>query len=438
MNKILRKIKYIFALTLIAGFTFCSSEQNTYLQVIEQQYTLFSTTEEVSVISVTSEKEWDYSSHSKNWIVIGEKTDNTLSFTVLENESSSAREGIISISSEGVTVDVKVTQLGTSVSMRNFPLEYGSGQASPDGNYIVFGKTTETGILIARYHAPTDKISTIEMADINEGNYYPAISNDGNIAVNGILISTDGTQKEISIPSGHTRARIGAFAADGSAVGYVSENKSGGNYIPVKWDANGNPKIMPLPTDSYHEGGEVSTGAFARGCSDDGSIIYGGDQVNDRYAILWTENGTKAEYIGQNNVSSNNEHYRIDATNMTISANGNYLSIYRYCAIPRIYAPAIYNVTTKEISHAGNVINSTGGTATNAGELIYFTPAMGPTTSHVRLVNGSIIPIADWFYANYGFNVYGDKIVEHVADNGNILGRTNVGGYYTSFVIVKR
>lgn len=120
-----------------------------------------------------------------------------------------------------------------------------------------------------------------------------AVSDDGQvIAINlgssgGGTLLLKGDERITPEVAGHSGARVEAVSADGSVwVGYA-QNTTTRAYAPIKW-TNGTPEILPSP-ELNMRGTELRNGAMARGCSADGSVVYGSEW--DSQGLLYWKNG---------------------------------------------------------------------------------------------------------------------------------------------------
>lgn len=70
----------------------------------------------------------------------------------------------------------------------------------------------------------------------------------------------------------------------------------GGMYRPLKWTDGGTPEVLPVPELNFRNEPYVS-GVMARGCSADGSVIYGSTWDNLDYGMLYWKDG-KVDWVG--------------------------------------------------------------------------------------------------------------------------------------------
>ncbi len=435
MNNILSKIRFAFLLLITLGLLSCKTTTiNHYFTVTNLHYTIPASGEGEYTIAIESEYEWKSSASDFEWIVEGKKTENSLEFTVHPNNTTETREGIISITSADFTQEVIIIQYGNKLIYKSLPLELGGGSFSPDGNYIAFASETVNGIIPSVYDIRTEEHVYYKEYAVDGQGLPITVSNSGDIFFNGQMIKVDGSIVDVKLPEDTKDPRVTCFANDGSFVGYVTDASAafGAPALPVKWNADGSSTILPLPTDPYHENGKVPTTAYVRGCSDDGSVIYGSDTHNSRYAIVWTKGGAEVAYIGQEYVSSTSEQFRIDAGGFEISPNGKYIAT--SLSSGRDRTPAIYNVDTKEVKLCTS-FNATSTTASDNGELFFTTPTTGPNEGFVMNADNTTENLAEWFYANLGLKIQGNDIVMHITANGNILGYKEVGGKYSTWYV---
>ena len=92
---------------------------------------------------------------------------------------------------------------------------------------------------------------------------------------------------------------VQSISADGRIwVGFGMDDvlAFGGMYRPLKWTDGGTPEVLPVPELNFRNEPYVA-GVMARGCSADGSVIYGSTWDNLDFGMLYWKDG-KVDWAG--------------------------------------------------------------------------------------------------------------------------------------------
>ena len=92
---------------------------------------------------------------------------------------------------------------------------------------------------------------------------------------------------------------VQSISADGRIwVGFGMDDvlAFGGMYRPLKWTDGGTPEVLPVPELNFRNEPYVA-GVMARGCSADGSVIYGSTWDNLDFGMLYWKDG-KVDWVG--------------------------------------------------------------------------------------------------------------------------------------------
>lgn len=438
-------IKLLGAVLLFVALASCTKETRTdYLYIDCTQY-MFSSEEDSISIYVNSSLEWE-PQVSEDWIRVDKISDDSLRIFVLENTAKEERSGKVSIVSGYGSSEFVAYQQGDAYTGKFVNLAtYWYGSISKNGKYIVTMKKDDNSelfpILIntytgeeTQYLEHTSKYSGV-CAVSNDGDMFLQSSKDG---MSTEILKKDGTIVEISsIPEGYFSCpRITDLSSDGTVwVGYL-QNQSTRAYDPVKW-INGEPEILERP-DVCIYGTPSYAGAMARGCSEDGSVIYGSDWSWMQHPLVYWKNG-EMFYPGyeQSETKIIDQGFgdeeavcamTMDASSTNISPDGRYITSSYNDYIdnkPYDYVAVIDTETGEQILMDMNdtgLGSATGLSATNDGLIFGATPAGGVSAGYVFNVNDfSTVPIDDWFETNCGMNVSSDKMVLYVSGDKNIF-----------------
>lgn len=277
-----------------------------------------------------------------------------------------------------------------------------------------------------------------------------AISDDGKVlAINigsssGTLILKDGEQITPEV-EGYRGARVEALSTDGSVwVGYA-QNTTTRAYAPIKW-VNGTPEILPVPELSMH-GAALRNGAMARGCSADGSVVYGSEW--DTQGLVYWKNG-QLFYPAQESSETKKIlmstmfgtlmevevpcYIKMTAEPYCMSPNGRYIGAgftdYKSngdeAAASELVYPALIDTETGEIhimKFASVTKSAKGMTADNDGYCYGNSTDTGEALGWVYDYRGpSMTPVNEWMQSHYGVVVDQNRYILNVSSDGNIVG----------------
>ena len=277
-----------------------------------------------------------------------------------------------------------------------------------------------------------------------------AVSDDGQvIAINigsaGGTLLIRGEEHITPEVEGHRNARVEAVSSDGSVwVGYA-QNTDTRAYAPIKW-VNGTPEVLSVP-ELNMRGTALRNGAMARGCSADGSVVYGSEW--DSQGLIYWKNG-QLYYPAQESseiktilISSmltgglmEGEvacYIRMTAEPYCISPNGRYIGscFYDYksngddAPATQIVYPALVDTETGE-SHIMKFESVTafakGMTADNDGYCYGNSTDSGDALGWVYDYRGpSMTPMNEWVRNHYGVLIDQNRYIINVSEDGNII-----------------
>lgn len=441
-------INKAIAAFLLAISTFAVSCQkddskNEYLQLETGSYTFDNKGNSRYGIAVYSNAEWE-AKPDADWIRIIERVDDSLFVTVTENENNDMRSGKITFTAGTASADFIVEQLGKSFRGKFIDFANITGRMAFSRNGKYAAGMRRIGLESSRYNPIIFNLETGEekvLDEVNKYGMFQFVSNDATVMCMGLseAATTDlyinGELTVLSLPDGYRAPRYQDMSADCNIiVGYCLDNQ--GKYAPVKW-VNGEPIILEYPEKDLW-GEKNPSGAMARGCSDDGSIIYGSDWSHgSNGTIVWTEEGMT--YIGAapgyNEVYDDGEHAVCTgiikyAEFNSISKNGRYLAA-SYKDENLVCHPCLIDLETMEITDYRD-IDGLGYTANNNGVLFTGSPSYGGCTeAYISNDNGSaLIPASDWFKEKYGIAISNDRFVE-IAGDGFFAGYRGMRSYLT-------
>lgn len=429
---------YIAVAMGLAAVASCQKEEAAkYLQLETGSYTFDYRGNERLGIVVHSNCEWEAKT-AEDWIGIIERVEDTLFVTVKENADQNSRSGKVTFSaSDAISTDFIIDQLGTSFRGKFYDFSEFTGDVvvSRNGKYAAGLK--RIGIESARYNPVIIDLETgtrTELAEVNDWNQVRFISNDGNIICLNLnegatynIFPVDYENKSIgdeivlALPDGYVTAKGVDISADGNIiVGYCYDKRNGNRLTPAKW-VNLEPVILEQNETNIF-GSDNGIGGMARGCNDDGSVIYGSDW-GSYGTTLWVDEALT--YVGAlpgyNEVTEESGRKRCSgiiktAEYQSISPDGKYLAA-TYRNLDQAQFPCMVNTETFEVTVMN--IDGLGITCSNNGILFAGNPSIGGCTKGYATEegNGSPVSISEWFKSEYGVDVMDDRMILQVTDN---------------------
>ena len=238
---------------------------------------------------------------------------------------------------------------------------------------------------------------------------------------------------------------ISQVASDESGVwvGWCSGGST--TYSPVKW-TDGVPEILPLPETTYR-GAAWNAGAMARGCSLDGTVIYGTAWEGFDSGLIWwdregtprwvgdkvrklkpvkiydTATGTYTDYTLVDGIVGSSDTYYISPSGKWIA--GTYRTeelAENETDIVSTSCPAFYDTETDEVHIFPEYEGAVGMTVTDEGLGVIGMAGAYGIISHTVMVN---IPTAteagtstDWIYDTYGIIIPDNSLLEYISPDG--------------------
>ncbi len=241
---------------------------------------------------------------------------------------------------------------------------------------------------------------------------------------------------------------VQSISADGRTwVGWGLDDvlALGGMYRPLKWTDGGTPEVLPVPELNYRNQPYVS-GVMARGCSADGSVIYGSTWDNLDNGMLYWKDG-KVDWVGrdvrdvrtvqiENSMGELIDEVIVNGMTVTaeltnISPNGKWIGgTYRTedYPSPRNYVqaryPAFFNTETGKTTVVKDFGEGFGGHVTDDGLGIILPGTFLPTSGIVYDIENqvSLGSVAEWILDNYGMVIPMCYITYMTPDKSCLLG----------------
>lgn len=426
----------------------CTEEQTSAADSITLSVNSFTFASEGETFNLEIEafshsgEDWTFDGGAE-WLT-AERSDSGLVLTAAPNETDEMREATLSFICGEAETSLSLSQLG-----KRFP---GSFVDMSAGEYGYQTKFSTNGKYCAAYALETPSPNSAQIfipivinTETGEETRYEgsseysairAISDDGRmlsltVGSVGCALLIDGQAVDIPTPSGYQNPVISGFSEDGSVmVGYVREI-SGYAYHPVSW-VNMTPIVLDIPETNMN-GEDLFNGAMARGCSADGSIVYGSEWDTQGF-IYWDEKGM--HFAGKESSTTRPISYMgmtIDmpayfmktAENYSISQNGRYVAgVFNdwtpngdgtYMASSLTY-PAVYDIQEDSLivfedysGHSAMFADNEGRVFGGAGGIGYVYSESGATT------------VDEWMASEYGLIVDNSRYILNISEDGRTV-----------------
>lgn len=439
--------KYIFALILSLSALACTKTiEQDQIYLSHSSFT-FKAIGESLEIGVDANVEWDIV-NDLDWITVGEKTDTSIVITAEANEVDQSRDGVIRFVAGNAQKLLSVSQLNKSFSGKFEDIStLARVNFSKNGRYyggfrIEYLSDGNTSV----YYPTIVDCYTGEVKKYESGQGYNeirALSDDGKIFVitldsGGTIVYNNGSKTTLEM-SGYTWINVEAMSTDGSVMVGYAQNSETRSYVPVRW-TNMQPEILEVPEVNAF-GDQLWNGVMARGCSEDGSVVYGSEW--DAEGLIYWRDG-KMYYPGKDYSEKKKvileswwgieEVYCIitkTAEPYSISPNGKYIAASYNDYKPNGDQPATilnYAVVIDTETNEAHFIKSdevqqlTGLSVDNDGICYGGSPAAGVSEGYVMdYKTSSVTPISDWMLNRYGVVVDMDRLILGVSSDNNIM-----------------
>lgn len=423
-----RKISYILiaAMALVAAVS-CNTETRieNYLNLSVMSYMFQSNGgDSIDVEVMTNMPEWEVDSEC-DFVTVEKVGDNIARIKALPNTAAENRMGTVVFSSEGIVTTMSIGQLSASFKgvFNVLPLT-ARGAMSRNGHWYVYVDVTlnDDGDWEAhgyRINLKTNEKESLELPVI-EGNYVDgvtAVSDDGQSIIfekGGNYMSefvVNGEVVKPTVPDGFSKIWLTNMNADGTVLVGSCNRGSATRWEPFKW-INGEPiALETVVTDGFGRYPN-DVDVYPRGCSDDGSIVYGSEWQT--FGLLYWKD-TKLYNIGIDNAEIISDDkgmryisiMRCQASYWNISPNGKYIATsYR-----KFDSPGAYNDYPVRVDTEMGIYEYVEGSPTCSAQVVTDDGLMfGAEVPYIAtmgmvfdLENGTSMKMSDWMMEKYGF-----------------------------------
>lgn len=450
----MKSIKYILAtLVALAAVSCTETIVNDQIYLSLSSYTFSPEADSIN-IEINSNCDWSIDK-TPEWISVERISETEAKIKAFENGTGSYREETITFMAGEASKDILISQTPKTYSGKFISV---SGIVQPVfsiGNKFCAGYINEKNEQGREVTSPVvmncltgEKVTYEGTRDYLE---VRAVSNDGRIVAihckYGVAtVIVDGEPRQMTMPSEYFGSEVESISADGRIMVGYTYHMSSKKYVPVKW-TDFEPEFLESPKTDLT--GKPSTyGCMARGCSADGSVIYG-SEWNTQGIVYWKdgkmffpsndysfEKDVVIDYQGELIKGKIVCAARKYAEQTAISSNGRYIGatfndyIYNGDDVPSTpyNYPAIIDTETNEMHFIKNeAFTDLGGiSANNDGLCFAATPSGGVEKGYVADFNtGAVTPITDYMKSTYGIEVSMDRIITRSSGDGN-----TVSGYW--------
>lgn len=454
----MKKLHFITLAAAAALTAACSSTETVYeyVRLSDAACTFLASDNTQKSIEVTASGAWQADAGA-SWLTV-ERQDDYLLLAAADNDSGMERVTEIVITSGSATAGIKVIQMAPESSMYRYRIlktfDMGA-KMSKNGRYVggnikallpdetwenyptIIDLETDEWIQLGPFpnslfnlelpFAISDE-GTIFFLDANTnacvgfnlaGDYFlPANAKDFNLLPSVQSISADG------------RIWVGFGMDDVLAFG--------GMYRPLKWTDGGTPEVLPVPELNFRNEPYVA-GVMARGCSADGSVIYGSTWDNLDCGMLYWKDGkvdwagsdvrrihTEINRYGEEEICVDAMRCMADLTQ--ISPNGKWIAgAYRYEIMEdgnyhiETY-PAVFNTETGKTVIIKDYGERVVSHITNDGIVCIANSSYLPNNGFMYDVNTqtNLGSVQEWILSTYGI-IAPMGYIRHVSPDGQYL-----------------
>ena len=478
----MKKLHFITLAAAAALTAACSSTETVYeyVRLSDAACTFLASDNTQKSIEVTASGAWQADAGA-SWLTV-ERQDDYLLLAAADNDSGMERVTEIVITSGSATAGIKVIQMAPESTIYRYRVlkTFDMGAVMSKNGRYVGGNIKELLPDETWENYPT--IIDLETDEWIQLGPYPnslfnielpfAISDEGTIffldantsACVGFNLAGDyflpaNAEGHELLPS------VQSISADGRIwVGWGLDDvlAFGGMYRPLKWTDGGTPEVLPVPELNFRNEPYVS-GVMARGCSADGSVIYGSTWDNLDYGMLYWKDG-KVDWVGsdvrevrtvqiENGIGEMIDYNIVNGMICTaeltnISPNGRWIAgTYRTedYPSPRNYVqaryPAFFNTETGTTTIVKDFGEGSAAHVTDDGLVIILVGTFLPSSGIVYDIEHqvSLGSVEEWVSDNYGIVIPTGYITYITPDRsrlmGNVLESTAVGTRVVSWYV---
>lgn len=437
----------LFALIVLVSAACSKIEEADQIYISYSSYT-FGCEPGNLVLDINSNAAWDVSCDA-DWIELGGKSDDKLEISVTENATSSVRHASLTFTAGTAVKSVSISQLYKTFSGTFADIdELFTPVFSRNGKFYAT-VTIVQGDDGSELKAPLVVNCETGERQVLEGlpgyTSVRAVSDDGSIVayssgLGGDVLYVDGEAVDVPVPGCQYYA-VHAISSDNRIMAGYAYNAQERSFKPVRW-IDRVPEILLVPEKDLAD--YPVKNAMARGCSADGSVIYGSDW--NTYGLMYWKDGEvhypakdlmQIKTINYDNYGTIVEMPAVSyifqyAESHKISANGRYIAagVLDYLTespdrpSEQIRYPVVLDTETGEAHYLqfDGMYDHIGLTADNDGVCYAAAGHDNYMTGFVFDFNSSrAYTISEWMSSRYGISVDDNRMVVNVSDDGNVI-----------------
>ena len=449
------------AVILLAGCT--QDPKNEYVKLSDAACTFRAADNLPQTVRVNASGSWTAESGA-SWLTVEQQAD-ALVLTVADNDTDYDRSTEILIASGRAEASISVSQLAADSNIARLRVlktfsggtvmsksgRYVGGiisELQPDESYCYYpviidlqtDEWTKTGpfpsalYMLLRPYAISDQ-GLFFCFNAQDGSS-PGIDLQGNVIM----------PKQVE--GFKLNPHVQGISEDGRIwVGYNQTGDYDNNNLfhPVKW-VDGVPELLPMPETSLR-GVPFINGCMARGCSADGSVIYGSSWDNLDFGMLYWKDG-KVDWVGSdvretqtvqidNGIGETIDYRLVNGMIATaeytkISPNGRWIAgAYRTEKlagndIARTQYPAFFNTETRTTTVFDEYVGYVALHVTDEGLGMIGLQGLGVTSGSVVDVKSKTLlgSMSEWIQERYGIYVSGGVLTYVTPDAKSVFGYT--------------
>lgn len=281
------------AITVVLAATGCSE---TEVSSVGLQYSQYSFSSEADTLTVSVDfagQEWETQAEAE-WVQAVKQDAGSLVIMVGPNSSRDSREAVVSVFTQDISETIRIRQEGfiPDVKMTDFYDVLGDVVMSRNGRFVAYPYLSTN---LSRIPMVTDMETGEEFdyAGVVDG-YITilAIADDGqtlliqNSNMEPALLDKDGM--EILSIAPYESFEPCAMSSDASVIVGVAEKDGAG--MPAVWK-DGAITELECPAEDPVGNDLLPGNVYVKGCSSDGSVIYGAEYRSGSYGLIYWKDG---------------------------------------------------------------------------------------------------------------------------------------------------
>ena len=281
------------AITVFLAVTGCSETEVSSVKLQYSQYSFSSGADTLAVNVDFAGMEWEASAEAE-WVEAVKQDEGCLLITVGPNSGREGRDAVVSVYTSDMQETIRIHQEGSipDVQMIDFYEALGNVVMSRNGRFVV-NRTIDSNLQPQVLVTDMETGEVVDYADLVEGFIMIlAVSDDGQTILiqNGdmepALLDRDGMEVLSITP--YDGFEPCAMNSDASVIVGIAEKDGDG--VPVVWK-DGVITALECPEKDPVGNDLLPGNVYVRGCSSDGSVIYGAEYRSGSYGLIYWKDG---------------------------------------------------------------------------------------------------------------------------------------------------